>query len=151
MASERWDPFREMIALRDGMNRLFDETLMRPGSDWLAGFRDRPAMNVYETDAAVTVEVHLPGVKREEVEITLSGTTLTIKGERHAREEVKDEHFIRREVHDGAFLRRITLPETIEGEKAEASFIDGVLKISFPKVAAPQAKRIELQPEPVTA
>ncbi|NTU78990.1 MAG: Hsp20/alpha crystallin family protein [Chloroflexales bacterium] len=151
MSIERWDPFREMVALRDNLNRLFDETLMRPGSDWLAGMRERPAVNVYETDSAVVVEAHLPGVKRDEVEITISGTTLTIKGERHASAEVKEEHFIRREVHAGAFLRRIGLPETADLDKPEATFADGVLKVTFPKRIEPQAKRIELQPEQVSA
>jgi len=86
---ERWDPFREMRALRDSFNRFFDEALLRPSSDWLAGFRDQPAMNVYETDAGITVEVHLPGIKREEIDVTLSGNTLTIKGERRAARRLK--------------------------------------------------------------
>jgi HSP20 family protein len=153
MSMERWDPFRDAMSLRDAFNRLFDESLMRPGSDWLAGFRDRPAMDVYETDDKVTVEAHLPGIKREEVEVTLSGTTLTIKGERHAKEELKEEHYLRREVHYGTFTRQITLPQNADLERATASFSDGVLRIVFPKQAAPQPKRIELEPEsePVTA
>ncbi len=144
---ERWDPFREMRALRDSFNRFFDEALLRPSSDWLAGFRDQPAMNVYETDTGVTVEVHLPGIKREEIDVTLSGNTLTIKGERRASEEVKEEHYLRREVHYGAFLRRVTLPEYVDLEKPEATFADGVLKIAFPRVAAPQPRKIELKEE----
>lgn len=151
MAMERWDPFREMMSLRDTVNRVFDEAIMRPGSDWLAGIRDRPAMDVYETDEEVTVEVHLPGIKREELEITLSGQTLTVKGERKAEEEVKDEHYIRREVHYGSFLRRVTLPESAELDKPEATMSSGVLKISFPKRAEPQPKRIEVVPEEVPA
>jgi len=151
MTIERWDPFREMIALRERFNRLFDEALMRPGGDWLAGVLDRPAMNVIETDTAVTVEVHLPGIKREDVELSVSGTTLTIKGERRAEEEVKEEQYLRREVHYGSFMRRITLPETTDVEKAEATFADGVLKVTFPKRAEPQTKRIELKDEAVPA
>jgi HSP20 family protein len=74
MSIERWDPFREAMSLRDAFNRLFDETLMRPGSEWLAGFRDRPALDVYQDDETVTVEAHLPGIKREELEITINGS-----------------------------------------------------------------------------
>jgi HSP20 family protein len=151
MTTERWDPFREMVSLRDRFNRLFDEALMRPRSDWLAGVLDRPAMNVVETDTDVTVEMHLPGIKREDLELALSGTTLTIKGERRAEEEVKEEQYLRREVHYGSFERRITLPETTNVEKTEATFVDGVLKITFPKRAAPQTKRIELKGEAVSA
>lgn len=151
MSIERWDPFREMMSLRESFNRLFDDAVMRPGNDWLAGNRDRPAMDVYETDATVTVEIHLPGIKREEVEISVSGTTLTVKGERQAREEVKEDHYLRREVHYGSFMRRVALPETAEVDKAEATFIDGVLKVVFPKQPQPQPKRIELQPEEAAA
>ncbi len=151
MAMERWDPFREMVSLRDSFNRLFDEALARPGSEWLAGIRDRPAVNVFETDTTVNVEIHLPGVKREEVEITLSGPVLTIKGERKAEEEVKEEHYLRREIHYGSFLRRISLPESANLEQPEAVFADGVLKVTFPKRAAPQPIRIEVAPEAVTA
>lgn len=147
MSIERWDPLREMRALRDSFNRFFDEALVRPGSDLLAGFRDQPAMNVYETDTTLNVELHLPGIKREEMEITLSGNVLTIKGERRASEEVKEEHYLRREVHYGSFMRRVTLPDYADLEKAEATFADGVLKINFPKQAAPQPKKIELQPQ----
>lgn len=151
MTIERRDPFREIVSLRDSFNRLFDEALMRPGSDWLAGVLDRPAMNVVETDTTVTVEMHLPGIKREDVELSLSGTTLTIKAERRAEEEVKEEHYLRREVHYGSFVRRIPLPESTDVEKAEATFADGVLKVTFPKRAEPQTKRIELKGEAVTA
>jgi HSP20 family protein len=151
MTIERWDPFREMVSLRDRFNRLFDEASMRPGSDWLAGVLDRPAMNVVETDTNVMVELHLPGVKREDVELSLSGTTLTIKGERRAEEEVKEENYLRHEVHYGSFMRRIQLPETADVEKAEASFAEGVLKIAFPKRAEPQTKRIEVKEGAVPA
>lgn len=144
---ERWDPFREIRALRDSFNRFFDEMLLRPSSDWLAGFRDQPAMNVYETDKGMTIEVHVPGIKREELDISLSGNTLTIKGERRTSEEVKEEHYLRREVHYGSFMRRVTLPDHLDLEKPEATFADGVLKITFPKLAAPQPKKIEIKAE----
>jgi HSP20 family protein len=147
MSIDRWDPFRDAMSLRDAFNRLFDETLMRPGSEWLSGFRDRPAMDVYQNDEAVTIEAHLPGIKREELEITISGSLLTIKGERHAKQELKEEHYLRREVHYGTFLRQIMLPEHADPEQATASFSDGVLKLVFPKQAAPQPRKIDLQPE----
>jgi HSP20 family protein len=147
MSIDRWDPFRDAMSLRDAFNRLFDETLMRPGSEWLSGFRDRPAMDVYQNDEAVTIEAHLPGIKREELEITISGSLLTIKGERHAKQELKEEHYLRREVHYGTFMRQIMLPEHADPEQATASFSDGVLKLVFPKQAAPQPRKIDLQPE----
>lgn len=149
MSMERWDPFREMVTFRDRFNRLFDEALMRPGSDWLAGVLDKPAMNLVETDTTVTVEMHLPGIKREDVELSISGNMLTIKGERRAEEEVKEEQYLRREVHYGSFMRRIPLPDTADAEHVDATFANGVLKITFPKRAEIEAKRIELKDEAV--
>lgn len=153
MSVERWEPFREAQALRDTFNRLFDEALVRPGSNWLANIRDLPALNLYETDDTIHVEVHLPGIKREEVAITLDGPVLTIKGERKAEEEVKEEHYLRREVQYGSVMRRVTLPETADLDNAEADFTDGVLKVTFPKRAAvePKAIAIKEKEEPVPA
>lgn len=149
MSSETKESIRDALALRNSMGRLIDETFLRPSSEWLAAFRDRPAMDVYETDEAVNVEMHLPGIKREEIEIDLKGTTLTVKGERKADRELKEDHFIRREVHYGTFMRSVTLPEVIDAAQASAIFADGVLKISFPKTAEVQPMRIEIKPEEV--
>lgn len=144
MASETKESIRDALDLRNSMGRLIDETFLRPGSEWLAAFRDRPAMDVYETEDSVTVEMHLPGIKREEIDIKVSANTLTVKGERKADREVQDEHFLRREVHYGTFARSVSLPEAIDAEHAEASFNDGVLKITLPKTAEVQATRIEV-------
>ncbi len=144
MASETKESIRDALDLRNSMGRLIDETFLRPGSEWLAAFRDRPAMDVYETEESVTVELHLPGIKRDEIDIKVSGHTLTVKGERKADREVQDEHFLRREVHYGTFARSITLPEAIDAEHAAAGFNDGVLKITFPKTAEVQATQIEI-------
>lgn len=147
MANEHWDPLRDLTALRDNVNRLVDETFLRPRGDGPVAMRELPAMDVYETDSAVTVEAHLPGVKREELEITLSGQNLTIKGERKAEAEEKDAHYLRREVYHGAFLRRIVLPEGCALDQSAATFANGVLKITFPKQVATKPMRIELEPE----
>ncbi|MCZ7575045.1 MAG: Hsp20/alpha crystallin family protein [Ardenticatenaceae bacterium] len=145
MSITRWEPFRDVLRLRDAIDRLFGETLVRPRGEWFAPFREAPALDIYETNGAIEVAVPLPGVKPEEVSVTVTGNTLTIKGEKHAKEEVKEENYYRREVHYGSFARSLALPATADTEKAEAKFEDGVLTVTFPKVAEAQPKRIEVK------
>lgn len=145
MSITRWEPFRDVLRLRDAIDRLFEESFLRPRGEWFAPLREAPALDMYETDGALAVEVPLPGVKPEEVTVTVTGNTLTIKGEKRAREEVKEENYYRREVHYGAFARSLSLPANVDTEKAEAKFENGVLTITFPKVAEAQPKRIEVK------
>jgi HSP20 family protein len=143
MTMARWDPFGNMLAMRELFNRFFDETVLRPSEEWItvpAG----PALNIYEIDDSIKIEVPLPGVKPDEVEVSIRGNTLTIKGEHNAKQEVKDEHYYRREVHYGAFTRSVTLPEVASTEQPEATFEGGVLTLAFKKVAPSQPKRIEI-------
>ena len=90
-------------------------------------------------------------MKPEEVELTITGTILTIKGEHKAKEEVKQDEYYRRELHYGAFTRSVTLPETADVAKPEATFESGVLTVSFPKVASVEPKRIEIKPKELKA
>jgi HSP20 family protein len=90
-------------------------------------------------------------VKPEEVELTVTGATLTIKGEHKAEEEVKEAHYYRHEMHYGAFTRSVTLPETADVAKPEATFESGILTVSFPKVATVEPKRIEIKPKELKA
>jgi len=146
---ERWDPFREMMTLRNRVDHLFESMFARPRGASLATIFDYPALDMYASDGKIKVDVLLPGVKPEEVELTISGNTLTIKGERKAKEEVKDEHYYRHEMHYGAFTRAVTLPEMVDVAKPEATFENGVLTVSFPKLKTVEPKRIEIkQTEP---
>jgi len=121
---ERWDPFREMMTLRNRVDHLFESMFARPRGEWLATIFDYPAMDMYESDG-------------------------TIKGERKAREEVKEERYYRKEMHYGIFTRSVTLPEMVDVAKPEASFENGVLTVSFPKLKTVEPKRIEIkQTEP---
>jgi HSP20 family protein len=142
---ERWDPFREMMALRNRVDRLFESMFARPRGASLATIFDEPVLDMYESDGKIKVDVPLPGVKPEEVELSISGKTLTIKGERKAKQEVKEEHYYRHEMHYGAFTRAVTLPETVDVAKPEATFENGVLMVSFPKLKTVDPKRIEIK------
>jgi HSP20 family protein len=146
---ERWDPFREMMTLRNRIDHLFESAFSRPRGERLAPIFDYPALDMYESDGKIKVDVPLPGVKPEEVELSISGKTLTIKGEHKAKEEVKEEHYYRHEMHYGAFTRAVTLPEMVDVTKPEASFENGIVTVSFPKLKTVEPKRIEIkQSEP---
>ncbi|MFQ6059026.1 MAG: Hsp20/alpha crystallin family protein [Anaerolineae bacterium] len=147
MALMRWDPFREMMSLRDAMDRLFEESFVRP-SRWLVprweGVGTLP-IDMYETDEDVVVKASVPGVKPEELDISVTGDTLTIKGETRAEEEVKNEYYYCRERRYGAFSRSVTLPVSVKADKAEAVFKNGVLTLTLPKVEEVKPKTIKVK------
>jgi HSP20 family protein len=145
MSLSRWEPIREMMALRDAVDRLFEETFSRPNGEGLFAQRALPPLDIYEKDGTIRVEVPLPGTKPEEVDVTLMGNTLTIKGEKKSDEEIKEENYYRHEVRYGTFTRSVELPPTANLEKPEAKFENGILTLTFPKVPEAEPKRIPLE------
>ncbi|HID62009.1 MAG TPA: Hsp20/alpha crystallin family protein [Anaerolineae bacterium] len=142
----RWEPFRELISLREAMDRLFEESFVRPWGRQLAPLgMEVLAVDMYETDDDIVVKASLPGVKPEEVNISVTGNTLTIKGETKAEEEVKEGNYIRRERRYGAFSRTLTLPTQVEVDKAEAVFAQGVLTLTLPKAEEVKPKSIKVK------
>lgn len=139
MSIVRWEPFRDFVTLREAMDRLFQESFVGPRRrEWLAPAEGSLALDMYETEDAAVVKTSVPGIKPDDIDITISGNTLTIAGETKKEEEVKDENYIRRERRYGSFSRSVILPQDLEPDKAEASFDDGVLTLTIPK--APEAK-----------
>ncbi len=144
----RRDPFSDIVSLRDAMDRLFEESFVRRfDGGRLLGIEGQPlALDVYETDENLMVEASLPGINPDEVDISVEGDRLTIKGETK-REEEKEEkgkyHF--RERRYGAFQRTLSLPVEVNADKAEATFENGVLKLTLPKVEQAKPKHIKLQ------
>ena len=102
---------------------------------------------MYQTDENVVIRASVPGVKPEEVDITITGSTLTIKGETRSEQEVKKEDYFRQERSYGAFTRSITLPSSLETDKAEATFENGVLSLTIPKAEAMKPKQIKVKPK----
>lgn len=145
MSMSRWDPFRDMMTLRDSVDRVFEETFGRLRGDGFEFWTGRPALNMFETDTTITIEIPLPGVKLEDVTVTISNGMLTIKGERRSKEELKDEQFIHREVRYGSFERSVLLPDNVDVDNADAEFEDGVLHVKLPKTATVEPKRLEIK------
>jgi len=142
----RWEPFRELVSLREAMDRLFEESFVRPGGGRLApAGMEVPAVDMYQTDDAVVVKSAIPGIKPEDIDISITGDTLTIKGETRVEEEVNEENYIRRERRYGSFCRSLALPLPVVTEKAEAEFENGVLTLTLPKAEEVKPKAIKIK------
>ena len=146
----RWEPFRDMMTLRDAMSQLFEESLVRrsPLGAWPLGRREDTSMlaiDMYETEGDVMVKASLPGLKPEEVDITITGSALEIRGETKEETEEKRGDYYYKERSYGAFQRSLTLPVEIKADKAEAIFENGVLTLKLPKAEQAKAKQIKIQ------
>jgi HSP20 family protein len=133
-----------MVSLRDAMNRLFEDSFVRP-AEWPARFEGMPlAVDVMETKDDVVVKASVPGIKPDDLDITLSGETLTIKGEFKSEQKTEDASYIRQERRYGSFERTLTLPTQIVGDKAKAEFENGVLTLTLPKAEEVKPKTIKV-------
>ncbi len=134
MAIIHWDPFREMITLREKMNRLFEDasTGQREGRD-LVSSTWSPAVDIFETENAIVLTAELPGIEDKDIEIKLEGNTLSLKGERQLEEETREENYHRIERSYGSFYRSFTLPHYVDQDKIKAEHEHGVLKVFLPK------------------
>jgi HSP20 family protein len=143
----RWEPAREMMTLREAMDRLFDDAFTRPfslsregGSSWSS-----PAIDMYQTNNDVVVKAALPGIKADEVQINVTGDILTIRGETKHEEEKKDKSWQIREHRWGAFERSVRLPTGVMSDKAKADFDNGILTITLPKLEEVKPKTITVK------
>ena len=141
----RWQPMNDLVSLRDAMDRLFEDSFVTPRT-WMTPFATtEPNLDVYETGNDVVAKATLPGIKPEDVEITLTGDMLTITGETKEETEQKDKNYLRRERRYGSFSRTVSLPEGLEGDKAEAKFDNGVLTLTIPKSEQIKPKKIQVK------
>lgn len=140
----RWEPAREMMTLREAMDRLFDDAFTRPlsmsGNNWSI-----PAVDMYQTDNEVVVKAALPGIKADEVQINVTGEVITIKGEIKQENESKEKAYHIREQRWGAFERSLVLPTEVVADKAKADFENGVLTITLPKAEEVKPKTISIK------
>jgi HSP20 family protein len=150
----RWEPFEELVSLRDAMNRLFEESFVTPSLFRSGTGPRRLVMDVYETPEAYVVEAPMPGIKPEEIQITLTGNTLMIHAEQKREEEHKERKYAYQERYFGALHREITLPHTVQLEGIEATLKEGLLHLTVPKAEEAKPKQIPIQvavKEPVPA
>ncbi len=139
----RWDPFREAITLREAMDRLFEDTFVPARRREAAEERVyRLPLDAYVTPNEIVVLASMPGVKPEDVEITIEGDTLTIKGERPAPLENVD--YVMRERPYGKFQRTLNINIPVDADKAEARYENGLLTLTIPKAEAVRPKTIQV-------
>jgi HSP20 family protein len=140
----RRDPFREMVTLRSAMDRLFDSAFLGEDGN-MPTFVDSLPLDVSETEGEYVVKASIPGIKPDDLEITYSGKTLTIKGEFKAEEEREDVHFHLRERRYGAFARSLALPAAVKSDAIEAKYESGVLTLKLPKSEEVKPKKIAVR------
>lgn len=144
MAIIRWDPFRDLVTLRERMNRLFEDAVSTARSEEkdMISSSWAPAVDIYEDENQLVLTAEIPGINEKDVEIKIEDNTLSIHGERTLEKETREENYHRIERAYGSFYRSFTLPNHIDQDKIQAEHENGVLKISMPK-------RPELQPRKV--
>ncbi len=142
----RWDPVNEMISLRDAMNRLFEDSFIRP-SAWPLPFEGSTwgmPVDMIETKDHVIVKASVPGLKPEDIDVSVTGDALTIKGEIKSEEKFEEASYIRKERRLGSFQRTMTLPTNVVADQAKAEFENGVLTLTLPKSEAVKPKAIKV-------
>jgi HSP20 family protein len=147
MALVPWKPFDELTSFRREMDRLWDRFFSeRPALDMLEKGWE-PTMDITETKSDLIVKAELPGIDPKEIDISLTGDTLTIKGEKQQEKEEKEENYYRIERSYGIFSRTIKLPVSVQNDKIKASYQHGVLKITLPKSEEAKQKQIKIKVE----
>ena len=142
----RWNPMRDMMSLRNEMNRLFEQAFEEmPPSRWQPSTNWGLAVDVSENDEAFVITASVPGVKQDDLEITISDNVLTIKGEFKVDETIEEEKYHIRERRYGSFGRSLTLPVAVKADEVDASYENGVLKLEVPKAEEVKPRRIQIQ------
>ncbi len=139
----RFEPMREMITLREAMDRLFNDAFT-PSVSAVGGWQV-PAVDLYQTDEEVVVKASLPGVKADDVQISITGDMLSLKGEFKQENEKKERAYHLREQRYGAFERTFALPTAVVTDKARAEFENGILTITLPKAEKVKPKMITVK------
>jgi HSP20 family protein len=136
MAIMRWRPLRDIVSIQDEMNQLFDDFFGgRVPRRWLKAEEGlwTPNVDVSETKDEIVVTAEMPGMKKEDITLSVQDNVITLSGEKKSEEEKKDANFYRLERSFGSFCRSFTLPTPVEADKIKASFKDGILKVTLPK------------------
>lgn len=139
----RWNPVREMVGMRDEMDRIFDDFFSRSPMT----FEGYGSINLdmMQTEDDVVVKASIPGVKADEINISVTGDTLTIRAEVKSEEKVEKADYHLREIRQGTFARSVLLPCPVVSDKASAEFENGILRLSLPKAEEVKPKTITVK------
>ena len=148
MSITRFDPFRDLRTLQDEVNRLFSASFPRSfGDEGIARGAWAPSVDIFENKDEIVLEAELPGMNREDFELTIENNVLTLRGERRFEKKDETDNYHRVERAYGAFSRSFTLPQTVSPEGATAEYKNGVLRVVLHKREEVKARRIEIAGE----
>ena len=143
----RFDPFRDVAALQDRVNRLFADAYRRDNDDLMTRGAWVPPVDIYETgNHELVLKAELPDMKREDIAVVFENNTLTLKGERKFENDIKQEQFHRVERAYGAFSRSFSLPQTVDSSRVAAEYKNGVLTVRLPlrEEAKPRTIKVDV-------
>lgn len=142
----KWDPLSELEAMSSHLNRIFGRAAVPGGAghDMLKMADWTPSVDISETDKEFVIKAEIPGVKKEDVKVTIESGMLTIKGERKMEKEEKGKKFHRVERSYGSFVRSFRIPDGVDESKVKAEFKDGVMNVALPKSEKAKSKALEI-------
>ena len=141
----RWNPLRDMMRMRSEIDRMFDDAFNAPLANWSEETNWGLPLDVAENDDAFVVKASVPGMNPDDLEITLTDNTLTIKGEVKADDTLEEEIYHVRERRYGRFTRSLSLPVPVESDNVEATYENGILSLNIPKAEMVKPKRINIK------
>jgi HSP20 family protein len=145
MAIVRYDPFRDLRSLQEEVNRVFSTNLNRAfGDEGIGRGAWAPSVDIYENKDQIVLEAELPGMKREDFDLSIENNVITLRGERRFEKTDDNDNYHRVERSYGSFTRSFTLPQTVNAEDAKAEYSNGVLRVTLPKREEAKSRRIEI-------
>jgi HSP20 family protein len=144
----RYDPFRDLRTLQEEVNRLFSTNLTRGfGEEGIGRGAWNPSVDIYENKEHIVLEAELPGMNRDDFELTVENNVITLRGERQFEKKDDTDNYHRVERSYGSFTRSFTLPQTVSADGASAEYRNGVLRVTLPKREETKARRIQISGE----
>jgi HSP20 family protein len=148
MSIVRYDPFRDLRTLQEEVNRLFTGSMPRGFDDeGIARGAWSPSVDIYENKEQIVLEAELPGMKRDDFDLSVENNIITLRGQRQFEKQDESDNYHRVERSYGSFTRSFTLPNTVSAENANAEYKNGVLRVTLPKREETKARRIEIKAE----
>jgi HSP20 family protein len=141
----RPSPLADLVSFRDAMERLFDDRLFRPLWPANGERQAAPALDLYTTPQAVIAKVALPGVKPEDVDVSIGDDLVTITGSFKEEKETTESGYVHKELSHGSFSRSFSIPTAVKAEAATASFKDGLLTLTLPKAEEVKPKHVKVE------
>ncbi len=145
MAIVKWDPLRELRAMQEQMNRLFEMSRDRTFGEPFEQGLWQPPVDIYEDDSEVVVKMEVPEIDQKDIDVHVEESTLIVQGERKLEREEKKQNYHRIERSYGTFRRSFSLPATVDQERISATCERGVLKLVLPKKSAARTRQIEVE------